>query len=380
MPADGKLPEGVLPQIVQMEIDIQTGKSLSGPPKPLVKAFGGGWAEGPHIYKKDNWYYGLLAEDGTEINHCVTMCRSRNIWGPFENHPKNPVLTARDTSEYIQGVGHADLFQDTQGNWWAVALAVRLAHGNHFPLGRETFLCPVVWPEHEWPIFNFGKPLHTEMALLYPLPIPNKQTRESSFPMPVKEKLEPNNPHLIYLRDPDLSCYEWHEGSAVSITGKPANLHTQTGTSSLIGFRQTSLNSQVSITLNPQPASDNAEAGLSVYTDQLRNLTISVSGSNILFSTSDLKSGTRVRQIPLVAGTAERISFRVRCSEVLYAFDVKENEREEWKEVGTADSELLSEWGYTGPVFALFVTSHSGGDTRPVRFEGLVIEERDLSK
>ncbi|KAH9212088.1 glycosyl hydrolase [Leptodontidium sp. 2 PMI_412] len=273
-PADGKLPDGILPQIVQMEIDVNTGVSLSGTPKPLMKARGGGWAEGPHIYLKDGWYYGLLAEDGTEINHCVTMFRSRSIWGPFENHPHNPVLTARGTDEYVQGVGHADLFQDHAGNWWAVTLAVRLNDGR-FPLGRETFLCPVTWLENGWPVFNNGKKLRMELEMTQPLPV-TKQSNEF-LSTPVKETLTSTNPRLIYLRDPDFSSYEWGDGS-VSIVGKPANLQTPKGTSSLIGFRQRSLNAQVSVDVIFQPSGSNEEAGLSVYVDQLRHFDISVRG------------------------------------------------------------------------------------------------------
>lgn len=373
-PTDGKLPEGVLPQIVQMEIDINTGKSLSGPPRPLVNAFGGGWAEGPHVYKKDGWYYGLLAEDGTEINHCVTMCRARNIWGPFEHHPQNPVLTARKTDEYIQGIGHADLFQDSVGNWWAVALAVRLAADGHFPLGRETFLCPVTWPAMEWPIFNSWRSLRTEMILPHPLPVPDEKSHISPLPR-IQEKLEPQNPRVLYLRDPDFSCYQWHEGEALSIIGTPSNLYAQTGTVSLVGFRQESLNSQFSVSLDFQPDSSHEEAGLAVYTDHLRHLSISLQGCDIVFSTSDLKSGTQVRKFPLNQNPDSKVSLRVRCSELFYAFDLRVDDKDEWKEIGTADSKKLSEWGYTGPIFALFVTSNGGSRTKPVKFENMSITE-----
>ncbi|KAK0100402.1 hypothetical protein ONS95_008354 [Cadophora gregata] len=368
-PADGELPEGVLPQIVQMEIDVKTGESLSGKPKPLVKAHGGGWAEGPHVYFKDGWYYGLLAEDGTEINHCVTMFRSRSVWGPFESHPQNPIMTARGTDEYVQGAGHADLFQDEAGNWWAVMLAVRLKDGR-FPLGRETFLCPVAWPEREWPIFNNSKKLGMQIELCQPLPRPKKVSE--LFSKPIEETLTSTNPRLVYLRDPDFSSYNWHDGS-VSIVGKSANLHTSKGTSSLVGFRQRSLSAQVSIDVNFQPSSDNEEAGLSVYVDQLRHLDISVRGKTIVFSVSSLQQPTKSTEVPR-SGKSSRLSFRVKCTESLYSFDVKEDGGgEDWRELGTADSMLISEWGFTGPVFALFATSNGEGESKPVVFENLLI-------
>ncbi|RSL42117.1 hypothetical protein CEP54_015597 [Fusarium duplospermum] len=45
------------------------------------------------------------------------MARSKNVWGPYESAPKNPLLTNRGTNEYFQTVGHADLLQDQCGNW-----------------------------------------------------------------------------------------------------------------------------------------------------------------------------------------------------------------------------------------------------------------------
>lgn len=59
------------------------------------------------------------------------------------------------TDEYFQTVGHADLFQDADSNWWGVALFTRGGPSFHndlvFPMGRETVLFPVSWPTEGWP-------------------------------------------------------------------------------------------------------------------------------------------------------------------------------------------------------------------------------------
>ncbi|KAI8958721.1 beta-xylosidase [Daldinia sp. FL1419] len=129
--------------------------------------------EGPHIFKRDGWYYLLAAEGGTRENHMVTMARSRSLQGPFEPAAANPLLTAaNNTSSYFQAVGHADLFQDANGKWWGVALAVR-AGGSYgespyfanFPLGRETVLTPVTWEEGGWPVFTPSIPEQGEGQL-----------------------------------------------------------------------------------------------------------------------------------------------------------------------------------------------------------------------
>ncbi len=80
----------------------------------------------------------------------VTMARSTGLTGLYTPHPANPVLTNANTSSYFQTVGHADLFQDATGHWWAVALATRSGPAYiHYPMGRETVLTPVAWEAGE---------------------------------------------------------------------------------------------------------------------------------------------------------------------------------------------------------------------------------------
>jgi len=141
--------------IVLQEINLETG-GLTWPPISLWNGTGGVWPEGPHLYKKDGWYYLLIAEGGTALDHAVTIARSRNIKGPYEPYTEgNPILTNRGTDEYFQTVGHADLFQDAKGNWWGMCLATRGGPAyDSYPMGRETVLFPVTWEKDEWPVLH----------------------------------------------------------------------------------------------------------------------------------------------------------------------------------------------------------------------------------
>lgn len=116
------------------------------------------WAEGPHLYRIDGRWYLLAAEGGTEFHHAVSVARADEITGPYLGNRANPVFTHRHlgrTSDVI-GAGHADLVQAPDGPWFAVMLAMRADDGHHYPLGRETFLCPVAW-EDGWPVFAPGE-------------------------------------------------------------------------------------------------------------------------------------------------------------------------------------------------------------------------------
>ncbi|WP_162012966.1 glycoside hydrolase family 43 protein [Streptococcus sp. S784/96/1] len=109
--------------------------------------------EAPHLYKRDGYYYLVIAEGGTEYFHAVTVARSKVINGWYEGYAGNPILTHRHLGKQaaITNIGHADLVEATNGSWYAVMLGSRPVGGYYKNLGRETFLCPVTW-EDDWPL------------------------------------------------------------------------------------------------------------------------------------------------------------------------------------------------------------------------------------
>lgn len=152
--------------ITLCEIDPKTGKTLSQG-RPIWRGNGGRYPEGPHIYKKDGYYYLLISEGGTELAHHLTIARSRNIYGPYESNPANPILTncnMKGQSMQIQGTGHGDFVQADDGSWWVIFLAYRNFGGSYHHLGRETFLAPMDWNAGEWPMVNSGNPIDTVMS------------------------------------------------------------------------------------------------------------------------------------------------------------------------------------------------------------------------
>lgn len=113
--------------------------------------------EGPHLYKIGSYYYLLIAEGGTGRTHAVTIARSESVTGPYEGCRSNPILTHRHLGRdaEIVNVGHAELIETQNGEWWMVCLASRPYGGNYRNLGRETFLVPVRW-ESGWPVVAPG--------------------------------------------------------------------------------------------------------------------------------------------------------------------------------------------------------------------------------
>lgn len=126
-------------------------KELVGPVYNIFKGSPLGITEGPHLYKKDGWYYLMVAEGGTTLEHAVTLARSRKITGPYEIHPANPILTSRgDLSLPLQKAGHASLVETQNGEWYIAHLCARPLKNMRCPLGRETALQKVVWKDDGW--------------------------------------------------------------------------------------------------------------------------------------------------------------------------------------------------------------------------------------
>jgi beta-xylosidase len=137
--------------IRQVRVDLATGKALEDV-RPLWAGTGRFAPEGPHLYRRGNDWYLLVAEGGTDRGHAVSIARGPTPAGPWESNPANPVITATGTENAVQNLGHADLVETPDGGTAMVLLGVRpVGFGTSFsPLGRETFLAPVRWVDG-WP-------------------------------------------------------------------------------------------------------------------------------------------------------------------------------------------------------------------------------------
>jgi xylan 1,4-beta-xylosidase len=130
-------------------------KALEGDVYYLSEGTKLGSSEGPHLYKHNDYYYLILAEGGTEYEHAATILRSKNITGPYEEHPKNPILTCKsDVKHPLQKAGHASMVETQNGDWYIVFLIGRpLSTQGRCILGRETAIEEIIW-EDEWPILK----------------------------------------------------------------------------------------------------------------------------------------------------------------------------------------------------------------------------------
>ena len=122
-------------------------------PRMIYLGFNRRKSEGPHILKKDGWYYLFQAEGGTGNGHMITCARSRSLEGPYAPCPFNPILGERREDAFIGRGGHGKPVQLADGRWAIVYLCGRRVEGLSL-MGRETALDPLTWTADGWPMVN----------------------------------------------------------------------------------------------------------------------------------------------------------------------------------------------------------------------------------
>lgn len=110
--------------------------------------------EGPHLLKKDGYYYLFLAEGGTGPEHRITVARSKELMGNYEPCPYNPIMRQMDEKAALQRCGHGKPVCTQNGEWYMVYLCGRRLVDQYSILGRETALDPITWTKDGWPIVN----------------------------------------------------------------------------------------------------------------------------------------------------------------------------------------------------------------------------------
>lgn len=266
-----------------MEYDPKA-KQMIGMPKQFWR--GGtdrGCIEAPHLTKRGEYYYIMCAEGGTGYYHSVTVGRSKNIFGPYEPDPCNPIVTSSpgnfneradwdhlkpryyNPESKIQKSGHASYVDTENGETWLVHLGSRpFVPELRCTLGRETYIQKMKWTEDGWLRMADGSNLAKEFV--EPSALPEVPVAE----IPVHDDFDSSELALHYYApriDPK---------SFVDLTSRPgwARLRGQeSGCSlnkvSLLARKLTSVRATITTKLDFTPLSYQHTAGLILYYDNM---------------------------------------------------------------------------------------------------------------
>lgn len=250
----------------------------------MSKIFNGtalGITEGPHIYKRNGYYYLLTAEGGTSINHVVTICRSRDIWGPYEVCENNPILTTKFTREDFpfRSAGHGDLVETQDGEFYMVHLLQRKVLDKKIPslevspLGRETAIQKIIWTHDGWPCLANGTNLPDVELVESDLKECKWELPKSCFDFTKGDKLDI---HYSFLREKLSDNILAYTSDGLRLTGQES-LNSRNKVS-FIGHRLQNFDAEFGCTMEFYPESYRQTAGIVAYYDRLNYLYLHVLG------------------------------------------------------------------------------------------------------
>jgi alpha-N-arabinofuranosidase len=323
---------------IQMcEIDIKSGEIIT-PSRYIWYGSGGRYVEAPHIYKINNRYYLMTAEGGTEYGHMVTYAVSDSLWGEYKTAPNNPVLTNRNLGGYpLQAVGHGDLTEDDNGNFWMVHLGFRTPGNyiNYHHLGRETFLTPVTFNADG--TFSAGENGTARLSVATDrLPenlIQNKQTADKNY---------------IHIRNPYPENYRLTD-EKITLHGTEITLD-DVGSPTFIGLRQKEFNAKISANVK---LLSSGNAGITLYMNENHHYDIELEKTEkgicvcTLLNIGDVKDYYK----KCVEINSDNADLRIEATDLLYKFYVND------ECIAEAQTRYLSTevaGGFTGVIIGLY--------------------------
>jgi xylan 1,4-beta-xylosidase len=343
------------------------------------------WIEGPHLFKRGDWYYICAAEGGTSVNHSQVILRSKSPTGPFIPYDKNPILTQRHLDpkrpQPITSAGHAELVDGPDGKTYAIFLAVRPYEGDYYNTGRETFIAPVTWTDG-WPIINPGveEIQYKYTADFKEVKQPNTRPQSGAFTYRIgfDKKLDPA---LLFLRTHDPSWYTL--GKKQGLTMK---LLQETvmglGHPAFIGKRQQHLYASASTVLDFKATNANEQAGMLIFQNEKHFYYLCKSMVNNQAVVQLFRGPGKGEKQELLAeqaltNTSSPLYLRIDAKGDKYNFLFAEKAGD-WRMLkDNIDGKFVSTkeaGGFIGALFALYASSNGESSTNEASFKWLDYE------
>ena len=352
--------------------DVKSGR-VSGPGKIIVN---GGtdiakkpiWIEGPHIFKRNGFYYLIAAEGGTAEEHSEVVFRSRTIYGPYESYSGNPILTQRtlpsSRSEPITSTGHADFVETQNGEWWAVFLGCEPYEDDLYNTGRETFMLPVKWVD-EWPVIL--APGKVVPRVVRRPKLPTQAAGTESMTGPLRWIMDFSGKQLPYslstLRNPTSKWWDIDVNKkSLLLNPRPEDLDSRHDPSFIARrLQHIKFSSSVLVRLNRDNIS--TDAGLVVFQNETHSYFIGVhvfsSGGKTVFLEKRDNNISEIASVGLTEKVNE-IMFKVEGAGAQYRFFYRSG-NEDWKQLGgVQDGTILSTkkaGGFVGTFVGMFARS-----------------------
>lgn len=311
-----------------------------------------GCIEAPHLTKRNGLYYLMCAEGGTGYNHCVTMARSKSVWGEYEGDPTNPIMTSVPGASFerhdpdhlkiryfnpdrvLQKAGHGSYVDVPNGETFLFYHCSRpFVPELRCTLGRETAMQRMVWTDDAWLRSANGIPLAEEWIDAPELP------EHPLTKLPVRDDFDSPELGLQYYApriDPRGFTSLMERPGWLRIRGQEAR--TSLNRTSIVARKLTSVHAVITTRLDFHPEVYQHSAGLILYYDNMNYILLRKYYSQTLggaaLSVIQLDNGERTEFLDTrtaVAGSPVnmRLTIRGRESRFSWSYD-----GESWTEIG----------------------------------------------
>ena len=341
-------------------------------------ACGGVWAEGPHIYKKDNKYYLLIAEGGTSFNHSIMVAVSDKITGPYISNERNPIFSSRHLSydNWVHSTGHGDFVELEDGRWYVVMLGIRGDIKRKSNMGRETFIAPVTWERepYEW----------KERKILWPVIAPESGKILKNNPI-IFSKTNINEETVFIDNFNGVNIgIEWNFRRApiykmFDLESNPGNLRIYTNSNKLqerkranfTGIKQTESEFRFETKMTFSPSVDNDESGIAIVQKDNNFLSFTIKKFN-----DDISVELKIMNEIETSIASKKIDFNAKLPVHLKVESCNNNYRfyyalknDDFQLLSETSGDLLLSNGYTGAHIGLYATSNGKESTGYADFD-----------
>lgn len=321
------------------------------------------WIEGPHIYKINGKYYLMAAEGGTGTYHSEVVLKSDSVKGPYVPYEGNPILTQRDLPADRQfpvtSVGHADLIDAPDGQWYAMFLGCRPYQGDYYNTGRETFLLPVTWKDDFPVILDAGKsvPYIVEKESL--LSVGNTLTGNFTW----RDNFDTASLDYKWamIRTPYSQWWNLNDGN-LELHAIDKSISDKTNPA-FLGYRQQNLIFEAQTEIVFVPRTEQELAGIVCFQNEKHNIVfgkIREQGVDKLIVDHNQGNRTRVGEY-ILKEPGKAILMKVTGENDRYSFYASFDKGNNWTEIASdIDAKILSTHvagGFTGVMIGLYATS-----------------------
>jgi beta-xylosidase len=273
------------------------GLKLVGEIKEIMRNDADSWegnvVEGPFVLRRGDWYYLFYSGNaccGAKCDYKLGVARAKDMEGPWEKCPANPLLPGNDA---WRCPGHGSIVADPTGRLWL--LYHSYAAKGFVATGREMLLDEVVFGADGWPSINGGKG-------------PSVRANAPATATPQKD--------VTLIRD-DFSGsalapgYQWPIGRAPKTELKMGALVLHATDAPATAVQSITVSSFVAETAVKSVNGSNA--GIVVFGDQANHLALVTDGKTIRLSNQRRGQSTTVAETPVTTGSGETIKLRVAC-------------------------------------------------------------------